>query len=77
MWCRYALQEQAAGQQAPQPTLYLHGSADGCIGVELVGGAERHLAPGFRMTVVDGAGHFLHLEKPHQVNLHSLTWVTS
>jgi pimeloyl-ACP methyl ester carboxylesterase len=31
--------------QAQQPTLYLHGSVDGCIGVELVRGAKRHLAP--------------------------------
>jgi pimeloyl-ACP methyl ester carboxylesterase len=42
----YAAEEQAAWQQAHQPTLYLHGSADGCIGVELVRDAERHLAPG-------------------------------
>jgi pimeloyl-ACP methyl ester carboxylesterase len=55
----YAAEEQAAWQQAQQPTLYLHGSADGCIGVELVRDAERHLAPGSRMTVVEGAGHFL------------------
>jgi pimeloyl-ACP methyl ester carboxylesterase len=72
----YAAEEQAAGQQARQPTLYLHGSADGCIGVELVRGADRHLAPGSRMTVVEGAGHFLHLERPEEVNEHVLAWVT-
>ena len=72
----YAAEEQAAWQQAQQPTLYLHGSADGCIGVELVRDAERHLAPGSRMTVVEGAGHFLHLERPEEVNEHVLAWVT-
>jgi pimeloyl-ACP methyl ester carboxylesterase len=72
----YAAEEQAARQQAQQPTLYLHGSADGCIGVELVRHAERHLAPGSRMTVVEGAGHFLHLERPEEVNDHILAWVT-
>ena len=64
--------EQAAGR----PTLYLHGSADGCIAAELVGDAERLLPPGSRMTLVQGAGHFLHLEQPEEVNRHILSWVT-
>lgn len=59
----------------PQPTLYLHGGDDGCIGVELVGGADRQLAPGSRMLVVEGAGHFPHLERPEEVNQHILAWV--
>ena len=62
--------------RAGRPTLYLHGSADGCIGAELVGGAERLLPSGSRMTVVQGAGHFPHLEKPEEVNAHILSWVT-
>ena len=72
----YALEEQAARQRTEQPTLYLHGSSDGCIGVELAVRAERLLGPGSRMTVVEDAGHFLHLEKPHEVNQHILTWLT-
>lgn len=32
---RYAAEDRAALRPAGQPTLYLHGSADGCIGVEL------------------------------------------
>jgi pimeloyl-ACP methyl ester carboxylesterase len=27
------------------------------------------------MVVIDDAGHFLHLEKPDEVNDHILTWV--
>ena len=62
---------------AGRPTLYLHGSADGCIAAELVGGAERLLPPGSRLTVVQDAGHFLHLEQPEEVNHHILSWVSS
>ena len=73
---RAAADQEAAGRQAPQPTLYLHGARDGCIGVDLVRGAERLLAPSSRMIVIDEAGHFLHLEEPGQVNDHILSWVT-
>jgi len=74
---RYAGEEQAAARQAPQPTLYLHGASDGCIRVELARGAARFLAPSSRMLVIDNAGHFLHLEKPGEVNGHILAWVSS
>ena len=73
---RYAAEQQAAGRQPPQPTLYLHGARDGCIGVELARGTERLLAPSSRMIVIDDAGHFLHLEKPSAVNDHVLSWVS-
>jgi pimeloyl-ACP methyl ester carboxylesterase len=61
--------------QAPQPTLYLHGSRDGCISAGLARGAERYLAPGSRMMMVEDAGHFLHLDQPGKVNEHILGWV--
>jgi pimeloyl-ACP methyl ester carboxylesterase len=73
----YAAEEEAASHQAQQPTLYLHGSVDGCIGVELVRGAKRHLASGSRMIVVEGAGHSPHLEQPEEVNEHILAWATA
>jgi len=65
-----------AGRPAPQPTLYLHGAADGCIRVELARGAERLLAPSSRMVVIENAGHFLHLEKPGEVNEQILAWIS-
>jgi pimeloyl-ACP methyl ester carboxylesterase len=73
---RYAGEERAAGRQAPQPTLYLHGADDGCISVELARGSVPLLAPASRMMVIKDAGHFLHLEKPGAVNDHILTWIS-
>jgi len=73
---RYAVQEQAIGREAPQPTLYLHGAMDGCIGADLARGAERFLAASSRMIVIEDAGHFLHLERPGEVNEHILAWVS-
>ena len=73
---RYAAEQQAAGRQAPQPTLYLHGARDGCIGVELARGTGPLLFPSSRMIVIEEAGHFLHLEKPGEVNDHILAWVS-
>jgi pimeloyl-ACP methyl ester carboxylesterase len=62
---------------APQPTLYLHGAVDGCIGAEFARSAAEYLAAGSRVVVVEGAGHFLQLEKPAEVNRHVLDWITS
>jgi pimeloyl-ACP methyl ester carboxylesterase len=73
----YQAERQAAGRRAPQPTLYLHGSADGCIGVDLVRDAERHLGPGSALRVIQDAGHFLQVERPGEANRHILAWVTS
>ncbi len=56
-------------QVTSQPTLYLHGSSDGCMGIEVAEGARAFLtSPGSRMEVVEGAGHFLQLERPDEVN---------
>lgn len=70
--------EQAATQQpTPQPTLYLHGADDGCIGVALAEEARAHLGPGSSVEVVEGAGHFLHLERPEVVNDLILDFLTA
>jgi pimeloyl-ACP methyl ester carboxylesterase len=58
----------AAGAQPTQPLLYLHGVTDGCLGVDLVRGLEG-------AVLVDGAGHFLHVEKPDEVNQHIVKFV--
>jgi pimeloyl-ACP methyl ester carboxylesterase len=71
----YAVEEAALDDFAPQPTLYLHGERDGCIDAGLLGDAPSHLSPGSEMRIIDEAGHFLHLEKPAEVNERILAWV--
>ncbi len=52
----------------PQPLLYLHGRTDGCMGAEVAEFAAAELTSNARAHFVDGAGHFLHLEKSNEVN---------
>jgi pimeloyl-ACP methyl ester carboxylesterase len=73
----YAAEESALVSAPPQPTLYLHGDRDGCIGLALVKDAERHLALASRMEIIADAGHFPHVEKPAAVNDRILAWVTA
>jgi pimeloyl-ACP methyl ester carboxylesterase len=61
----------------PLPTLYLHGADDGCMGADLVPAAEPFLPDdGLSGTrIVPGTGHFLHLERPDEVNALILDFV--
>jgi pimeloyl-ACP methyl ester carboxylesterase len=66
---RYAGEQTAGIQLAPQPTLYLHGAEDGCIGSDVAAAATQYLAaPGSRVQVIADAGHFLQVEQPEIVN---------
>lgn len=75
----YADAQAATQLPLPQPTLYLHGRDDGCLGVEMVGdGVLAGLpAEGSRYEIVDGAGHFLQVEQPEIVNRLIIDFVTS
>jgi pimeloyl-ACP methyl ester carboxylesterase len=72
-----AAAQSAAGTPAQQPTLYLHGADDGCMGIDIIGPVTDFLAPGSEMVVVEGAGHFLHLEQPDLVGDHIMAFVTA
>ena len=49
------------------PTLYLHGENDGCIAANLSEGMEAHFE-NLEIKILPDSGHFLHLEKPDEVN---------
>jgi len=61
----------------PKPTLYLHGRDDGCMLLSSVGSPLDFMAEGSEMEIVDGAGHFLHLERPDVVNRRIVDFLTA
>lgn len=72
-----AAEQAALATTVPQPTLYLHGENDGCMGVDLGRSASAFLSSESRVEIVDGVGHFLHLEQPELVNRLIVDWATS
>ncbi len=67
---------QAATQAVPpQPTLYLHGRDDGCIGVDVVAHMAATVPPHVTIEYIEAAGHFLQLEQPAAVNERIVTFI--
>ncbi|MBT4087053.1 MAG: alpha/beta hydrolase, partial [Deltaproteobacteria bacterium] len=62
------LQGRMAGELIKVPTLYLHGENDGCIGSYLSDGMDALFTGGYRREILPNAGHFLHQERPLEVN---------
>jgi len=56
------------GTPPPQPTLYIHGRNDGCIGVEFAENAAAGLSIGSSAAIIEGAGHFAQVEQPEEFN---------
>jgi pimeloyl-ACP methyl ester carboxylesterase len=73
----YRAEEEPPSPAGPQPTLYLHGERDGCIGAGLVTDVSDHLASGSRVEILPGAGHFLQVERPRDVNELIVGWAVS
>jgi pimeloyl-ACP methyl ester carboxylesterase len=70
-WCRsdeYSADQRRPFSRLTVPVLYMHGVDDGCMRSEFAAGALEALPQGSEMEVVSGAGHFLQLERPDEVN---------
>ena len=50
------------------PCLYLHGDQDACIGYAVASGMAELFPNGLDRRLLPGVGHFLHLERPDDVN---------
>lgn len=68
--------EGAAFAPVPQPVLYLHGRQDRCLVSDRLDEAPAHLGPGSEVCFVDGAGHFLHVERPDEVGPRVVEFLT-
>lgn len=55
------------------PLLYLHGSADGCIALEMAAGQERYFRGEFQAATLP-CGHFPHMEIPEELAQQLLSW---
>lgn len=72
-----AAEQSATGMVPPQPLLYLHGRNDGCIGAEVAEAGAALLPAGSSAEILDGVGHFLHLERPDEVNRRIVEFLTA
>ncbi len=57
------------------PTLYLHGTDDGCATPQYAHWVERVLPDGSESAIVEGAGHFLQLDQPDVVARHIVDFI--
>jgi pimeloyl-ACP methyl ester carboxylesterase len=57
------------------PVLQLHGADVGCV-VPLAAPDARRFAAAYRYDVIDGVGHFLHLERPHEIAAAASAWLS-
>jgi pimeloyl-ACP methyl ester carboxylesterase len=73
---RYAEAQHASALVPPQPTLYIHGDSDGCIGIEAADDLLSFLSPGSVQHTVENAGHFVQLDQPEVVNGHVLAFLS-
>jgi pimeloyl-ACP methyl ester carboxylesterase len=65
------------GRRAQVPLLVLGGADDGALSPQLLAGALDVLPDGSRVDVIDGVGHFLHLEQPAEVARRVRDWLAS
>lgn len=73
----YAVEQRSALAAPRVPTLYLHGERDGCAIPGLARHAYRHLPSGSDVGLIPGVGHFMHLERPCEVNARVAGFLTA
>ncbi|MCA3254165.1 MAG: alpha/beta hydrolase [Alphaproteobacteria bacterium] len=59
----------------PVPTLAIGGTADGCIDPRVYRGQAALFPQGYEERLIDGVGHFLHLERPDAVAMFVADWL--
>jgi pimeloyl-ACP methyl ester carboxylesterase len=69
-----ALEARASGP-ITVPSLYLHGTDDGCMSAQLSEGMEAVFTNGIERVLMPGVGHFLQLEQPDAVLNHVLRFL--
>ena len=70
-------QEAAWGKPITRPVLYLHGTNDGCHGLdaEQVNGVPDYLGEGSESELIEGVGHFMLVERPEEINARILRFL--
>jgi pimeloyl-ACP methyl ester carboxylesterase len=63
-----ALREKVATTPIPVPALAFHGTRDRPGRTPAFERMDRHFAAGLEKVVIPGTGHFIHLERPDEVN---------
>lgn len=63
-------QEAAWGKPITAPVLYLHGTNDGCHGLDAgqVAGVPALCGEGSESELIEGVGHFMMVERPKEIN---------
>jgi pimeloyl-ACP methyl ester carboxylesterase len=56
------------------PVLNLHGARDGCVDARMAARQERYFRGKFEGRVLEGVGHFLHIEQPDEVARQIIEW---
>lgn len=72
-----ALQEKMATTLTPVPALAFHGTKDRPGRSEAFGQMDRWFAAGLEKVLLPGTGHFLHLERPTEVNAKIVEFLTA